>query len=82
MKIAFFIPNMRIGGTEIVLKSIINAMIDRYPQYNIDLILAREEGTILRDIDKDKISSGILEKDLFKYCQATYVQSRKKYFDL
>ena len=77
MKIAFFIPNMRIGGTEIVLKSIINAMIDRYPQYNIDLILAREEGAILRDID-NRISIINLDCKHVKYCLYNLVKYFRK----
>jgi hypothetical protein len=37
---------------------------------------------VLKEVDDKLLESGLLEEQLFKYCKASYVKSKKKYFDL
>ena len=52
MKVAFFIPNMRLSGAEKVLHNLLNKMVMTYPQFSIHLILAKKEGVLITSLSK------------------------------
>ncbi len=67
MKITFFIPNLRVGGAEKVLRMMINTFIDRYPQYTVELCLASANGEIVSEID-NRISIINFSRSNVRYC--------------
>ena len=73
MKITFFIPNLRVGGAENVLRMMINVLIDRYPQYTIALCLASANGEIVSEIDR-RITIIDFSRSNVKYCLYDLIQ--------
>ena len=73
MKITFFIPNLRVGGAENVLRMMINALIDRYPQYTVSLCLASANGEIASKIDK-RITIINFSRSNVRYCLYDLIQ--------
>ena len=52
MKITFFIPDLRVGGAEKVLRYMINILIDKHPKFKVDLCLSNARGGIINEIDQ------------------------------
>ena len=50
-KIAFFIPNLCDAGAENALKLVINRLVEKKPNYDIDLCLGSNRGNLIKDID-------------------------------
>ena len=67
MKITFFIPDLRVGGAETVLKLMINTLINRYPQYIVELCLASANGEIASEIDR-RITVINFSRSNVRYC--------------
>ena len=67
MKITFFIPDLRLGGAEKMLRLMINTLIDRYPQYTVELCLASAKGEILDEIDR-RITIINFSRSNVRYC--------------
>lgn len=53
MKLAFIIPNLKGGGAEKVLSTLLNFISKNNTRYNVHLLLVKKEGRLLKTLDKN-----------------------------